>query len=31
MTLAPTSSAEEIINHLRAIGSVENIAGMARR
>jgi 3-methyladenine DNA glycosylase AlkD len=30
MTLAPTSSAEEIINHLRAIGSVENIAGMAR-
>ncbi|HXV29796.1 MAG TPA: DNA alkylation repair protein [Sinorhizobium sp.] len=30
MTLAPTSSAEEIIDYLRAIGSAENIAGMAR-
>lgn len=30
MTLAPTSSAEEIIAHLRAAGSAENIAGMAR-
>ncbi|MCG5481906.1 DNA alkylation repair protein [Sinorhizobium alkalisoli] len=29
MMLAPTSSAEEIIAHLRAAGSAENIAGMA--
>lgn len=30
MTPGPTSPAEEIIAHLRAIGSAENIAGMAR-
>ncbi|QFI66619.1 DNA alkylation repair protein [Sinorhizobium alkalisoli] len=30
MTLAPASSAEEIIAHLRGAGSAESIAGMAR-
>ncbi|GEC37563.1 hypothetical protein EME01_16350 [Sinorhizobium meliloti] len=30
MTPGPASTAEEIIEHLRALGSDENIAGMAR-
>ncbi|XEN31047.1 3-methyladenine DNA glycosylase AlkD [Ensifer sp. WSM1721] len=30
MTLSPTSTAQEIIDRLRLLGSEENIAGMAR-